>query len=184
VFDGSRATPYRESDPVRPLNVYGRSKADAEQLVSFILPTALIIRTSAFFGPWDAYNFVSQLLESLMEGRSVRVGGEVVSPTYVPDLVHASLDLLIDGEQGIWHLANQGAVSWCDWGRTAAKMAGYDPQRVQECDPSSLRLRAPRPGYSALGSERGTLLATWEASLERFLQERQSLAVQGRAACV
>jgi dTDP-4-dehydrorhamnose reductase len=184
VFDGSRATPYRESDPVSPLNVYGRSKADAERLVSLILPTALIIRTSAFFGPWDAYNFVSQVLESLMEGRSVRVGGEVVSPTYVPDLVHASLDLLIDGEQGIWHVANQGAVSWCEWGRTAAKMAGYDPDRVEQCGPLALGVRAPRPGYSALGSERGALLTTWESSLERFLQERHHEAARGRAACV
>jgi dTDP-4-dehydrorhamnose reductase len=184
VFDGSRATPYRESDSVSPLNVYGRSKADAEQRVSLILPTALIIRTSAFFGPWDSYNFLSHVLENLKEGRDVRAGGAVVSPTYVPDLVHASLDLLIDGEKGLWHLANQGAVSWCQWARTAAKMAGHDPDRVQECDPSALGLRAARPGYSALGSERGALLTTWESSLERFLQERHHDAAQGRAACV
>jgi dTDP-4-dehydrorhamnose reductase len=184
VFDGTSATPYVESHCVSPLSVYGRSKAEAERVVSLTLPTALIIRTSAFFGPWDAYNFVSYVLKRLMDGRTVRAGNVVVSPTYVPDLVHASLDLLIDGEQGLWHLANQGAVSWCQWARTTARMAGYDPDRVQECDPSGLGWCATRPRYSALGSERGVLLANWESSLEKFLQERQQDPAQGRAACV
>jgi dTDP-4-dehydrorhamnose reductase len=184
VFDGSRETPYVESHPVSPLNFYGRSKADAERLVLDILPNALIIRTSAFFGPWDSYNFVSHVLGNLTEGRNVRAGGAVVSPTYVPDLVHASLDLLIDGEQGLWHVANEGAVSWCQWARTAARMAGYDPGRVEECDPSRLGWSATRPRYSALGSERGVLLGNWETSLEKFLQERQQDSEQGRAACV
>jgi dTDP-4-dehydrorhamnose reductase len=184
VFNGAQAEPYLESDPVAPLNVYGRSKAEAERLVSQAMPSALIIRTSAFFGPWDSYNFVANVLGDLMEGRSVRAGAAVVSPTYVPDLVHATLDLIIDDEQGLWHVANQGAVSWSHLARTTATMAGFDHTLVKECDASELGWAAPRPGYSALGSERGVLLPAWEQSLERYLHERREEVARGRAACV
>src|SRR5205823_1854885 len=68
VFDGSKGAPYVESDPVSPLNVYGRSKADAEVRVLRELPAALVVRTSAFFGPWDEYNFVTMALRTMAEG--------------------------------------------------------------------------------------------------------------------
>ena len=184
VFNGSREEPYLESHPVSPLNVYGRSKAEAERLVSQAMPSSLIIRTSAFFGPWDSANFVANVLGDLMEGRSVHAGATVVSPTYVPDLVHASLDLLIDGECGLWHIANQGAASWSHLARTAAAMAGLDAAVIVECDASTLGWAAPRPGYSALGSERGVLLPPWEESLGRYLHERRDDLARGRAACV
>ncbi|HVG19301.1 MAG TPA: family 1 glycosylhydrolase, partial [Blastocatellia bacterium] len=58
VFDGSKKEPYVEGDLASPLNVYGKSKAAAERGVLDVLPSALVIRTSAFFGPWDEYNFV------------------------------------------------------------------------------------------------------------------------------
>src|SRR5436190_2617923 len=58
VFDGKKITPYVESDPPAPISVYGQSKADSETAVLEACPQALVIRTSAFFGPWDRYNFV------------------------------------------------------------------------------------------------------------------------------
>jgi dTDP-4-dehydrorhamnose reductase len=184
VFNGAQAEPYLESNPVDPLNVYGRSKAEAERLVSQAMPSSLIVRTSAFFGPWDGANFIANILSDLMEGRSVRAGASVVSPTYVPDLVHASLDLMIDGEQGLWHVANQGAVSWSHLAKTTAAMANLDDTLIQECDPCTLGWAAPRPGYSALSSERGLLLPPWEESLGRYLHERRDDLARGRAACV
>ncbi|HBY80153.1 MAG TPA: hypothetical protein DEG47_24795, partial [Cyanobacteria bacterium UBA11148] len=53
------ANPYVESNTVAPLNVYGRSKVEAEVRVLTAYPSSLVIRTSAFFGPWDEYNFVT-----------------------------------------------------------------------------------------------------------------------------
>ena len=127
VFDGKSREPYRESDDVSPQNVYGHSKADAEKRVLDKLPNALVIRTSAFFGPWDEYNFVTLALRTLAGGKRFSAADDsVVSPTYVPDLVHASLDLLIDGEGSIWHLANSGATTWFDLARRAAQLSGLD----------------------------------------------------------
>jgi dTDP-4-dehydrorhamnose reductase len=146
VFDGAQARPYVESDPVAPLCVYGRSKVAAEQNVTAALPSALIIRTSAFFGPWDAHNFVTRTLSALRDGQAVRVPADVVvSPTYVPDLVGATLDLLVDEARGIWHLANVGAVSWADFARLAARTAHVDARRIEECRVADLGWIAARP---------------------------------------
>jgi dTDP-4-dehydrorhamnose reductase len=132
VFDGDRANPYLERDAARPLCVYGHSKAEAERRVLVINPQALIIRTSAFFGPWDEHNFLTVALRELAQGRMVRAAEDwIVSPTYVPDLVHATLDLMVDEEHGLWHLANAGATSWADFARSAARQAGIDNKNVR-----------------------------------------------------
>lgn len=189
VFDGTRSTPYVESHPVSPLNVYGRSKAEAERQVLHIMPSALIIRTSAFFGPWDSANFVATTLERLSQGLIIQVSANIVSPTYVPDLVHTCLDLLIDGESGVWHLANRGYITWADLARQTAGLADLDPFLVEEHAPMALGLAAPRPPYSALGSERGTLLPSLDNSLARCISAWQRRAheplehAMSRSAC-
>jgi dTDP-4-dehydrorhamnose reductase len=173
VFDGEKGAPYLESDHVAPLNEYGRSKAAAEARVLALHPAALVVRTSAFFGPRDAHNFVTVALRALAEGRPFAAAADaMVSPTYVPDLAHATLDLLVDGERGVWHLANPGAVSWAELARTAARLAGADPSLVEARSTRDLA-PAPRPACSVLGSERGTLLPTLDDALGRYIRERE-----------
>jgi dTDP-4-dehydrorhamnose reductase len=172
VFGNGRRQPYRESDPVAPLNAYGRSKAEAEARVLGLNPESLVVRTSAFFGPWDEYNFVTQALRSIAAGKPFTAADDiVVSPTYLPDLVDACLDLLIDGEHGIWHLANPGAVTWYEFGRQAAELAGLDPGLIEGKPMDSFGLPARRPGYSALTSERASLLPPLEHALLRYMAE-------------
>ena len=65
-----KKTPYHETDMARPLNIYGVSKANGEQVVQKTNPQSLIIRTSAFFGPWDNYNFAHTIINSLKNERS------------------------------------------------------------------------------------------------------------------
>ena len=171
VFDGGKDTPYVESDPVAPLGVYGRSKAEAERRVLEADPQALVIRTSSFFGPWDRHNFVTQALDTLRRGQRFTASNDlVVSPTYVPDLVNASLDLLIDRERGIWHLSNGEAVTWAELARKACEIAGVDASRLVERPATDLGYVAVRPGYSALGSERGLLLPSLDDALARYIK--------------
>lgn len=172
VFDGKKQRPYVESDAPAPLGVYGQSKAEAETRILDAHPSALVIRASAFFGPWDEYNFVTVALGALAEGRSfVAADDSTISPTYIPDLVHASLDLLIDGERGIWHLSNTGAITWANFARHAAEVFGMNPALVQGRPIRSLGLVAPRPSYSALTSERGLLLPSLEDAIKRYFKE-------------
>lgn len=172
VFDGRQCRPYREGDSVGPLGVYGRAKVAAERRVLSLHSSALVVRTSAFFGPWDDHNFVTVGLRTLGAGGSFPAAEDaVVSPTYVPDLIHACLDLLLDGEHGIWHLANQGETTWAAFARRAAELADLDPTRVQSKTAKALGLRAPRPRYSPLSSERGALLPTLEDALQRYFRD-------------
>jgi dTDP-4-dehydrorhamnose reductase len=131
-----------------------------------------VVRTSAFFGPWDEYNFVTQALRSIADGKPFTAADDtVVSPTYLPDLVDACLDLLIDGEHGIWHLANPGAVTWYEFGRHAAELAGLDPVLIEGKSMDSFGLPARRPTYSALTSERASLMPPLEHALRRYMAE-------------
>jgi dTDP-4-dehydrorhamnose reductase len=171
VFDGSLGRPYVESDAVAPLGVYGRSKAEAERRVLQADPQALVVRTSAFFGPWDAHNFIAQALNALDAGQPFAAASDlVVSPTYVPDLVNACLDLLVDRECGLWHLTNGEAVSWEELARRAAGIAGVDTRTLQARPGLDLDYAAPRPANSALQSERAMLLPPLDDALERFVK--------------
>lgn len=172
VFDGGATSPYVETHAHAPLNVYGRTKAEAEREVLKLLPSALLIRTSAFFGPWDEYNFVTLALRALSAGRSfVAASDAVISPTYVPHLVHACLDLLIDGEGGVWHLANSGAVTWYELARESARLAGLNASGLEACQTKALGLAAQRPLYSVLSSERGALMPSLEHALDCYLRD-------------
>jgi dTDP-4-dehydrorhamnose reductase len=169
VFDGERGEPYTENDTPRPLNIYGASKAEAERRVLSLMPRALVIRTSAFFGPWDRSNFVIQTLDAIRRGERVAAAADlVVSPTYVPDLVHATLDLLIDGERGVWHVANEGAVSWFEFARAAAHACGERSHLIDAVAAADLGWPAPRPAYSALSSVRGRVMRSTDAALAAF----------------
>jgi dTDP-4-dehydrorhamnose reductase len=179
VFDGEKQTPYVESDPVKPLNVYGKSKAESEARVLEICPDALMIRTAAFFGPWDRYNFVTLALQALSTGQAFEAAKDMtVTATYVPDLAHACLDLLIDRESGIWHLTNAKPMTWADLARQAAQVAGIDAGRLKAVSAADLGYAAMRPAYSALGGERGLLLPSLEDALARYLRLREEAVAQ------
>jgi len=177
VFDGAKGAPYVESDATNPLGVYGRSKLDAETRVLDADPQALVIRTSAFFGPWDRHNFVTQALGALANGEPFQAAGDmIVSPTYVPDLVKVALDLMIDRERGIWHLTNGDAVSWAELARRACAAAGMSADGLQEVAADALEYPAQRPAFSALGSERALLLPSLDDALQRYAHAVQEAA--------
>ncbi len=172
VFDGCADRPYREGDSPRPLNVYGATKAEADRRVLQLLPTALVIRTSGFFGPWDDFNFLACLFRALDEGSTFAAADDsTISPTYVPDLVHATLDLLIDREIGLWHLANGGAVTWFEFARMAAERSGRNVDRIQGVASHRVCGPAVRPRFSALASGRGQLLRPLDAALDAYLED-------------
>jgi dTDP-4-dehydrorhamnose reductase len=127
---------------------------------------ALVVRTSAFFGPWDRYNFVFTTLAALAAGRRVEASRDVVSPTYVPDLVHEVLNLLVDGSTGLWHLANAGAMSWYDLALAAAARAGFDERLVAAVGEGE-------PLSTALTSERGVLLPSLQGAIDRFFPDSE-----------
>jgi len=173
VFDGRQNNPYVETDAVAPINIYGKSKAEGERTVLDCNPGALVVRTSSFFGPWDHFNFVFQALGALETGAPFAAANDItVSPTYVPDLVHTCLDLIIDRESGVWHLTNGHPVTWLEFANKAADQAGIDCSRLESQSAAACNYVAARPQYSALHSKRALLLPTLDDALGRFLAAR------------
>jgi len=167
VFDGSKGTPYAESDALAPTGVMGRAQAAADTVVSATYPSALIARSGPLFSPWDDGDDGGDD-GGLDSDRIVAHRDDVVSATYAPDLIHACLDLLIDGEGGVWHLANAGAMDWEEFVRRVG-----DGPRAALSEPSPTR-RTRRAMRRTLTSERGLLLPPLDDAINRYAHERGS----------
>lgn len=175
VFDGNKRHPYTEEDFSNPLNTYGQSKQLAELAISKNYPDTLMIRTAAFFSPWDEFNFVHQLLDTLKAGKNFTVSNDIfISPTYVAHLVHASLDLLIDNAVGTWHLANKDCLTWYQF---AKKIISYtDLNHALVVPGYNMPARAKLPVFSALGSNKYNLMPSLDDALnDYFLTIRSKL---------
>jgi dTDP-4-dehydrorhamnose reductase len=169
VFDGRKKIEYLEADEVNPLNVYGWTKATAENNVLREDQSALVIRTSSFFGSENDFGF----LHTLQKEQTLKVAKDVfISPTYLPDLVNRTIDLLIDDEYGIWHLTNDGTVSWFELARDVAIRANLNPSLLIPSLQNELGFHARRPAFSALKSSKGILLPSLEHALDRHFSNK------------
>jgi dTDP-4-dehydrorhamnose reductase len=151
VFDGTKAEPYLEWDAPRPRSVYGRSKLGGEQECG---PDATIVRTSWVCGRHGP-NMVKTVLRVAAEPGELRfVDDQRGCPTFADDLAGMLVRLGVERRPGIFHVTNQGAVSWYEFVRAVMAAAGHDPGRVVpitsgELDPPR---PAPRPANSVLAN--------------------------------
>jgi dTDP-4-dehydrorhamnose reductase len=171
VFDGCSLRPYLEGDAPAPRGLYATSKFEAERVILASCPQALLIRAGPLFAPWDQASLVARAIHTLRAGRHFMAAEDVtISPSYLPHLVTAALDLLIDGECGIWHLANQGAITHADFVRAIVRGASLPAELVQGVGAAEIGWLAPRPHYSVLGSGRGLLMPPLEQAIAHYLE--------------
>jgi len=151
VFDGSKDSPYVETDIPAPLNFYGLTKLFGERYASSLNPRHLIVRTSWLYGP-NGRNFVDTIIEKARGGASLRVvDDQRGNPTYAYHLARGIRAALEKGIEGTLHMTNSGVTTWYEFARTALEMAGLDA----EITPVSSReyvTKAVRPANSVLGS--------------------------------
>ncbi len=150
IFDGTKATPYVESDPANPQSVYGRSKYAGELAAG---PEALIVRTSWVCGRYGP-NMVATILRlAARPGELTFVDDQRGHPTFARDLARKVLELVRGGHRGPFHVTNQGpAVSWYEFARSVLEHSGHDPERVRPVATADLLppRPAPRPANSVL----------------------------------
>lgn len=169
VFSREKTGPNFESDAVNPVDYNGICKADGERLVLAAMPSALVVRSGPLFGPYYEDNVVTLALRRTgFRGDPIDASDTIVSPTYIPDLVNIALDLLIDGERGIWHLANRGEASLSSFTEELVATNGAPPAK---CASTSHNLQTPSPANRALSSERASLLPSLQNALSRFKKE-------------
>jgi dTDP-4-dehydrorhamnose reductase len=171
VFNGRKETPYVESDPPDPLNVYGATKSEGESLALALGADVLIVRTSWVMSGTHS-SFLSKMLELIAAGPVRVVDDQRGRPTFVDDLAVATMSAVGVGATGLLHLTNQGETTWFDLARRIAEAADLDPARVQACSSDDFSRPARRPLNSLLDSERRTQLGL--APLPHYLASLES----------
>ena len=173
VFDGDpqHPGPYTETDPARPLSVYGRSKLEGEHAVLAAHPGALVLRTTVVYGPDErGKNYVYSLMRHLGAGRRMRVPSDQVStPTYNRDLVRTSVGMMEAGASGIYHVCGPELLSRMEFALRIAAALGLDEDLLDPVPTCDLGQRAARP--LAAGMAIGKLEREFPALRMRTLEE-------------
>jgi dTDP-4-dehydrorhamnose reductase len=180
VFDGQKAEPYVESDPVRPLSAYGRTKLAGERATAEANPRHQIVRTQWLFGV-AGKNFVETMLRLGADRDELTVVTDQVGcPTYTGDLASALVGLAGAEGFGVQHLAGGGECSWHEFAEGIFERASIDC-RVLPGTTAELGRPAPRPAHAVLRSERpgAPRLPHWRSGLDRYMVERA--AAEARA---
>ncbi len=165
-------TPYTETSRPNPSTPYGRMQADAERAAFEHLPAALLVRTGPLFGFWREGDVLTAILRGLADRRQVHVPADIlVSPSFVWDVVHTALDLLVDGEQGPWHLVSPDPLPCAEFARAAAQHLGLDPSSIRTLSTAALAQRAHRLRFSPLASVRHSLLPPLDNALARAIDD-------------
>jgi dTDP-4-dehydrorhamnose reductase len=175
VFDGKNTTPYETDAHRAPRSVYGKSKAEAEVLLSQLLPECCMVRTSWLFGAGGKC-FPATIL-SLAEKRSEIevVDDQRGSPTHTIDLAGAIVQLCHAGAKGIVHATNRGECTWFDFAQEVVRGAGLNTI-VRPTTSAKFVRPAERPQYSVLSprslEKYGITMPAWQEALRSYLTER------------
>lgn len=179
VFDGTSTRPYLESDPVAPVNAYGRSKLSGEEAV-LAYPRNVVLRVSWVYAN-RGKNFALTMLRLANEGRPIRVvADQRGTPSYAPDIAEATAEvarqLLSDPTQdgGLFHLTPPGETTWYEFAQSllSAKLGEHAPI-VEPIGTDQFPAPARRPHYSVLDSGKakerfGIQLPAWENAVSRW----------------
>ena len=154
VFDGTKEGPYVETDVTNPQSAYGQSKLAGE--VEIDLSAGAVVRTSWIVGRYGA-NMVKTILRLAGEYETLTfVDDQVGHPTVASDLASMLVRFVDQRLTGVWHVTNQGPVSWYEFAREVLKASGQDPDRVKPITTAELNppRPAPRPANSVLANAR------------------------------
>jgi dTDP-4-dehydrorhamnose reductase len=183
VFDGTKRSPYDESDEPHPLGVYGRSKHEGERQALAACTNALVVRTSWLYGRHGT-NFVKSIMRFARERSELRVvDDQRGSPTHAGDLAAIVAELIGRNVSGIAHAAGDGDCTWYEFAsEIVAEMGVRIP--VHPISTAEANRLAPRPAYSVLGKgvleREGLSLPHWKAALTRFIGEYEETGTERR----
>ena len=186
VFDGRKGAPYLETDPISPIGVYGRSKAEGEIEIRSILKEHIILRTSWLYGI-HGQNFVKTMLGLATGQKEIRVvADQYGSPTNATDLARTILILCdhlhskLQIKWGTYHYCGSGVISWHTFAEKIMELTrlhgGTPTATVEPVATADYPTRAARPIYSALDCSRiykhfGISPQPWQKSLEKTIRK-------------
>ena len=179
VFDGTKTTPYIETDVPNPQSVYGLTKLKGEQAMQTINPdNSVIIRTSWVYSS-HGNNFVKTMLRLGVERDELNVvADQTGSPTYAGDLANAIMEILPkikNDKVALFHYANAGSCSWYDFAKTIFKIKGLNV-KLNPIPTDQYPTPAKRPNYSVMDTAKikenfKVEVREWEVALKKCLDK-------------
>lgn len=176
VFNGESEIPYKEDDSTGPINTYGVSKLQGEQLCMKEDPDAIIIRTAWVYSSFG-HNFVKTMMRLMNERNELNVvSDQVGSPTYAADLANAILSIISSGkwQAGIYHYSNEGKISWYEF---AAEIKNLIESKsiIHPILTAEYPTPAKRPKFSLLNKEKiksgyDIEIPDWKDSLKKCVE--------------
>ena len=172
VFDGAKPSPYEIADPRHPINVYGESKARAEERLLEIIPDVCIVRTSWLFGHGGKC-FPATILKLAATRPEISVvNDQRGSPTFTRDLASALAQLCAKGARGIVHLTNSDNCTWYEFAEEIVAISGL-ATAVKPVTAAEFPRPARRPANSVLSASSlhayGIHMPEWQDALRRYL---------------
>lgn len=177
VFDGTANRPYKETDTVHPLGVYGMTKLMGERAVMANARNAIIIRTSWLYS-LNGKNFLKTMQKLGAEKESIGVvADQIGTPTSAGDLADAIVQIIPQirpENRGIYHFSNEGQCSWYDFATEIMKVSGLQC-RVNPIPTSQYPTLVQRPAYSVLDKTKikhtfGLKISDWQDALARCVK--------------
>lgn len=172
VFDGTKGSPYENGDSRHPLNVYGETKAEAEERLLEILPTVCIVRTSWLFGHGGKCFPATILKLASTQPEISVVNDQRGSPTFTRDLAAALVQLCRKDARGIVHATNSGDCTWYEFANEIVAAAAL-ATTVTPVTTAQFPRPARRPAYSVLSPASlhayGVRMPEWKDAVRRYL---------------
>ena len=185
VFDGNHSQPYKESDPVSPVGVYGETKRAGELAVLNSSIDALVIRTSWMYSVYGN-NFLKTMLKLGHDKDELGViFDQVGTPTNASDLAKTCLDILayskeanINSKGKIYHYSNEGVTSWYDFAKAIMELGSIDC-KIRPIETKDYPTPAKRPHYSVLNKSKiktdfNIQIPNWRDSLDKCIEKLKS----------
>jgi len=171
VFNGEKKTGYNKDDKKDPINYYGQTKADSEEIIIQHLEKYYLIRTAWLFGK-NGKNFVKTIIRLCNEKDQIKViNDQIGSPTYTLDLAKQIVNFTKadnNSPYGIYHFTNSETCSWYEFAEEIKKQKNLTCN-IQPCSTQDYPLPAKRPEYSILLSTLDR--RPWKEALKDYLEE-------------
>ena len=178
IFDGSKNTPYLETDLASPINIYGKTKWQGEQAIRAHCKKHIILRVSSVFGQ-HGQNFVKTILRLAREKETLRiVADQTMCPTPARAIAEALLTMIIKPHYGTYHFCGSSPVTWYDFAKTIIQLAKKQmPLLIKQLEPittAEFPTAAKRPAYSVLDCTQfeknfGRIRPDWKIGLKNVI---------------
>lgn len=175
VFDGTKHTPYNETDATCPNSVYGSTKLAGEESAMKLCQHTMVVRTSWLYSAFGN-NFVKTMIRlGHTKDELGVIFDQIGTPTYASDLARAIMAAVEHGVvAGIYHYSDEGVASWYDFTKAIHRLAGITDCQVNPIHTSEYPTPAKRPAYSVLDKTKikqtyGIRIPHWEESLAKCI---------------